>query len=271
MASQAAITSPPPVSSEPWAPVAVLAFIGEVFVLFTGAVGWLLRGKVNLRDTLAQMAAIGVDGLPIAIATTLSTGGVFAFYTADIFVNFGATPFLGGTLTLSILLELGPVLAGVTVASRSGAAIAAEIGSMAVTEQVDALRAMAVSPVRYLVAPRLVAAVLMMPLVGVFADFFGILGSYLMARTHDVSGAEFLESARMMATELDFVKGLVKTLVFGAIIAIVACRQGMRTTGGATGVGRSTTSSVVLCVVLIFIADFFLAQALSGPTAQKIR
>src|SRR5512143_1287152 len=105
MARQAAMAAPPPVSvpREPWAPVAVLAFVGEIFMLFVGAVGWVLRGKLNLRDTVAQMAAIGVDSMPIIIACTLSTGGVFAYYTADIFVNFGATAFLGGTLTLSIL------------------------------------------------------------------------------------------------------------------------------------------------------------------------
>jgi phospholipid/cholesterol/gamma-HCH transport system permease protein len=273
MASQAAVTSSTTVSvpREPWAPIAVLAFVGEIFLLLVGALGWVLRGKLNLRDTLNQMAAIGVDSMPIIIACTLSTGGVFAYYTADIFINFGATAFLGGTLTLSILLELGPVLAGVNVAARSGAAIAAEIGSMAVTEQVDALRAMAVSPVRYLVAPRLVAAILMMPLVGVFANFFAILGAYLMSRTHGVPGPQFLESARTMATEMDLFKGLVKTVVFGAIIALVSCRQGLRTSGGATGVGRSTTSSVVLCVVLIFISDFFLAQVLMGPSASRGR
>jgi phospholipid/cholesterol/gamma-HCH transport system permease protein len=272
MARQAAITSPPPpLSTAPFAPIAVLAFIGEVFMLLVGSIGWVLRGKLSLRDTVAQMASLGVDALPIVAATTLSTGGVFAFYSTDIFVSFGATAFVGGTLTLSILLELGPVLAGVTVASRSGAAIAAEIGSMVVTEQVDALRAMAVSPVRYLVAPRLVAAVLMMPLVGVFSNFFGVLGAYLMAAAHGVPGAQFLESARTMASETDLFKGLIKTVVFGAIIALVACRQGLRTSGGATGVGRSTTSSVVLCVVLIFIADFFLAQALMGPSVSRGR
>jgi phospholipid/cholesterol/gamma-HCH transport system permease protein len=266
MANQAVAESRPPVSGGPNLILTTLIFLGETWTLAAQALSFLLRGKLSVRNTVAQMAAIGVDSLPIVIATTLSTGAVYAFYTSDIFVRFGAVNFVGGTLTLSFLLELGPVLAGVTVASRSGAAIAAEIGSMVVTEQVDALRAMAVSPIRYLVAPRLVACVLMMPLVGVFADLAGILGCYLMAGAHGVPPNAFIESARTYATGTDLIKGLVKTLFFGLTIAIVACHQGLKTKGGATGVGRATTSSVVLCVVLIFVLDFFLAQLLSGAS-----
>lgn len=243
-----------------------LIFLGETWMLAFRAFGFLLRGKISLKDTLAQMAAIGVDSLPIVLATTLSTGAVFAYYTTGIFVRFGATNFVGGTLTLSFLLELGPVLAGVVVASRSGAAIAAEIGSMVVTEQVDALRAMAVSPVRYLVVPRMVAAILMMPLVGAFADLGGILGSYITAGLQGVPHTAFVESARAFASETDMFKGLIKTAWFGFTIAIVACHQGLKTRGGAAGVGRATTSSVVLCVVLIFLSDLFLAPLLAGAT-----
>lgn len=265
MANQAAIETPPRPQAGPNPLLSFLAFIGETSLLAARAIGYVLRGQLSLKGTLGQMAAIGVDALPIVIASTLSTGAVFALYTAGLFVQFGASRFLGGTLTLSFLLELGPVLAGVTVASRSGAAIAAEIGSMMVTEQVDALRAMGVSPIRYLVAPRLVACVLMMPLVGVFADLFGVLGSYLTCQAKGVPGPLFIESVRSMVVETAFTNGLIKTVCFGVIISIVACREGLKTKGGATGVGKSTTSSVVLCVVLIFIADFFLAQVLGAP------
>lgn len=246
----------------------VLVFLGETWSLAAQALGYLLRGRLHVRQTVAQMAAIGVDALPIVIASSFSTGAVFAYYTAGIFVRFGAENFVGGTLTLSFLLELGPVLAGVTVASRSGAAIAAEIGSMVVTEQIDALRAMAVSPVRYLILPRMVACVLMMPLIGLFSDLAGIGGSLVMAGVGGVPYQTFLDSARTFATETDLMKGLAKTLWFGFTISIVACQQGLRTTGGATGVGRATTNSVVLCVVLIFISDFFLAQILSGASVS---
>jgi phospholipid/cholesterol/gamma-HCH transport system permease protein len=242
----------------------VLVFIGECGDLAGRSIGFVLRGQLSLRHTLLQMSSIGVDSVPLVIAASLSTGAVYAFYTADIMVKFGAVSFVGGTHALSFLLELGPILAGINVASRSGAAIAAEIGSMVVTEQVDALRALAVSPVRYLVAPRLVACVAMMPLIAVFADVAGILGGLEMAGTRGVPHAAFIDSARVFATGTDFLKGLIKAACFGFITVIIACQQGLRTSGGATGVGRATTSSVVLCVLAIFIADFFLAQVLAG-------
>ncbi len=246
--------------------VSALAFLGDCGTLIARSFTFAVSGKVNVPYTLSQMSAIGVDSIPIAMITTLSTGAVFAFYTAGLFVKFGATSFLGGTLTLSFLMELGPLLAGVTVAARSGAAIAAEIGSMVVTEQVDALRSMAVSPVRYLVAPRLIAAIVMMPFVCVVADIAGVFGCYLMSAANGVPGPTFIESAHRMVSETEMLKGLVKTAVFGAIIAVISCRQGLKTKGGAVGVGQSTTSSVVLCIVWIFISDFFLAQMLAAPT-----
>ena len=243
-----------------------LLFVGQTWQLAFEALSYILRGRISLTETVRQMALIGVDSLPIIVATSVSTGAVLAFYTSDVFIRFGAAVFVGGTITLSFLLELGPVLAGVMVAARSGAAIAAEIGSMVVTEQVDALRSLAVSPVRYLVAPRLLACVLMMPVCGLVSDFAGVLGSIVMAAAHGVPTATFIESVRTMATETDLLKGLVKTLWFGFTIACVASRQGLATERGAAGVGRATTSSVVLCVVLIFISDFFLAQILMGAS-----
>lgn len=243
-----------------------LLFVGESWRLAFQAFGFIVRGRVSRAETVRQMSAIGVDALPIILATSVSTGAVLAFYTSSVFVRFGAASFVGGTLALSFLLELGPVLAGVMVAARSGAAIAAEIGSMVVTEQVDALRSLAVSPVRYLVAPRLLGCVLMMPICGLAFDVFGLGSAMVMSLSQGVPYATFIESVRTMASETDLLKGLVKTLWFGLTIASVACRQGLATERGAAGVGRATTSSVVLCVVLIFVSDFFLAQALSGAS-----
>ena len=246
--------------------VSALMFMGETFGLAWQSILTLLHGRINFRETLVQMASIGADSLPIVIVTTLSTGAVFSFYTADIFVRFGAQAFLGGTLTLSFLLELGPLFAGITVAARSGAAIAAEIGSMVVTEQVDALRAMAVSPVRYLVVPRILACVIMMPILCIFADLAGILGTFIMATTHGVAPSSFIESARTYVSSADLTKGMIKTVWYGFTIAVISCHYGLRTGGGATGVGRATTSSVVMCIVLIFVSDFFLAQLLAGAS-----
>src|SRR5438045_4405969 len=169
-----------------------LVFFGEIAALTSGAVCFLFKGRVSVRNVLLQMSAIGVGSLPIVLAITFSTGAVFAYYTASVFVRFGAINFVGGTLAYGFLNELGPVLAGVAVAARSGAAVAAEIGSMVVTEQVDALRAMAVPPVRYLVAPRMLACVLMMPAVCLFADLSGIICSLVMSAAHAVARGAFL-------------------------------------------------------------------------------
>lgn len=244
----------------------MLVFVGETVALAAQAIGLVVRGKVSMRATLAQMAAIGADGIPIVLITNMSTGAVFTFYVAPLFVRFGASQFVGGTMVLAFALELAPLLAGIAIAARSGAAIAAEIGSMVVTEQVDALRAMAVSPIRYLVGPRVLACVIMMPIVGMFANAGGIGGSCVTAMLNGVTFHAFLDSARAFATDKDLIKGLIKTAWFGLTIATVACHQGLSTRGGATGVGQATTRSVVLCIVLIFISDVFLAQVLTGAS-----
>lgn len=239
-------------------------FIGEATILAGQTFASILHGGFEIKDLINQMSAIGVDSIWIVLIITAATGGVFAFYIATLTKQFGGfNQFLGGTIGYSFLNELGPTLGGVGLAARSGAAIAAEIGSMVVTEQVDALRAMAVSPVRYLVVPRVLAAIIMLPLLTAMADLAGLCGGYLFALGSGVSGEEFWASVHTYTKVSDLIHGLIKSVVFGFIIGIVACQQGLRTKGGATGVGRSTTSSVVICVMLIFIIDFFLAQILT--------
>jgi phospholipid/cholesterol/gamma-HCH transport system permease protein len=240
-------------------------FVGEVTILAGQSFGSILHGGFEMRDLINQMASIGVDSVWIVLIITGATGAVFAFYIATLTSQFGSgfNQFLGGTVGYSFLNELGPTLGGVGLAARSGAAIAAEIGSMVVTEQVDALRAMAVSPVRYLVVPRLLAAVIMLPLLTALADVAGLCGGYLFSLGAGVSAEAFWTSVHTYTKVSDLLHGLFKSVVFGFLIGVVACQQGLRTKGGATGVGRATTSSVVLCVVLIFITDFFLAQILT--------
>jgi len=239
-------------------------FIGESTILAGQAFTSILHGGFEMRDLINQMSAIGVDSVGIVLIITSATGAVFAFYIATLTKQFGGfNQFLGGTIGYSFLNELGPTLGGVGLAARSGAAIAAEIGSMVVTEQVDALRAMAVSPVRYLVVPRMLAAIIMLPLLTAMADIAGLFGSYLFALGAGVSGEEFWNSVHTYTKVSDLLHGLAKSVVFGFLIGLIACQQGLRTKGGATGVGRATTNSVVLCVILIFITDFFLAQILT--------
>lgn len=245
------------------------ALVGEVATLGFQAIRTILRGGINSGDLLNQMAAIGADSIWIVLANNFATGAVFAMYTAMLALQVGFPEFVGGTIAYAFFNEMGPMLAGVALASRCGAAIAAEIGSMVVTEQVDALRAMAVSPVRYLVVPRVLAAMLMLPLLTVVGDLVGIFGAYLSAGLYGVGHSVFLDSVFRFSQPVDMVRGLIKAIVFGFLIGLVACQQGLRTRGGATGVGRATTSSVVLCVVLIFLSDIFLAQILTQQVLKK--
>ena len=248
---------------------AVLVFLGETTQLSLQALGTLFRGGVDLRDLIRQMALVGADSVWIVLTITSATGAVFAFYTATFSLQIGFIEAVGGTLGYAFLNELGPVLGGVAFASRAGAAIAAEIGSMVVTEQVDALRAMAVSPIRYLVLPRVLAAVLMLPLLIVLADIAGLFGGYIFAGIKGIPPALFVDSVLKYTQAVDLIRGLIKAVCFALIVGIVSCQQGLSTTGGATGVGRSTTNSVVLCVVLIFVADFFLAQILTQQVTSR--
>lgn len=248
---------------------ALLNFIGETVMLAGRAIVTVARGGIDVGDLTTQMAMIGVDSIWIVLVVTTATGAVFAYYTANLSNQIGFTGFVGGSLGYAFLNELGPVLGGVAFAARSGAAIAAEIGTMVVTEQVDALVSMAVSPIRYLVAPRVLAAVVMLPVLIVFADLAGLIGGYVFAGASGVPHTAFINSVYTYVHASDLINGLIKAVCFGFIVGIVACQQGLKTHGGATGVGRSTTSSVVLCVLLIFVSDVFLTQILAGPSLRR--
>lgn len=240
--------------------VGVLAYLGEVAVLLGQAVRSLRRG-IHMGDLVQQMAVIGVDSIPLALLATGFSGAVLALYTASTLSDYGAGGFVGGIVGLAIVRETAPILTGVVLASRSGSAMTAEIASMKVSEQIDALRSMAISPTEYLVMPRLAACLVMLPVVCVFADIVGILGGALVATAEGIPASAYTASLRQFLDPggRDIFQGLLKTFFFGAIIAIVGCREGLETEGGATGVGQSTTRSVVISIVLIFIANFFLS------------
>jgi phospholipid/cholesterol/gamma-HCH transport system permease protein len=239
--------------------VGVIAYLGEIFILLAQSARGLRRG-VNVTDVLRQMSVIGVESIPIALLTVGFSGAVLALYTVGTLKTYGASGLVGGIVALSIVRETGPILTGVAIAARAGSAITAEIGSMKVTEQIDALRSMAISPTEYLVVPRLIASLIMLPLVCIWADVAGVAGGAIVAATNGVSYPAYLESIRLLMEPdgSDITRGLIKTVAFGAIIALVGCREGLETSGGATGVGQATTRSVVLSIVLIFFADFLL-------------
>jgi phospholipid/cholesterol/gamma-HCH transport system permease protein len=248
---------------------AALAFIGEGLLITLESVGYLARLRIRASQTIRQMAAIGADSLLLCVLILFFSGMVFGLNTAKTAVQFGAGSYVGGLVGLTIARELGPTLTGILVAARAGSAMAAEIGSMAVTEQIDAMRTLSVSPIRYLVVPRFLAGIIMLPLLTAIADIAGACGAFVVATREGVSPAQFIHSAGVFVTNWDLYGGLFKTVIFGVIITITCCRQGLRTQGGAVGVGRATTSAVVISIVLILVLDYFLSALIVLPlTAQ---
>lgn len=246
--------------------------LGELALLFFRTLGALARGRILPGETLKQMLQIGVNSLPITLIVTAFSGMVLALHTGNQLKRLGAEGMIGGLVAVSSARELAPVLTAIVVAARVGSAIAAEIGTMAVTEQVDALRALGVNPVNYLVVPRFIASVLMLPVLTVFANAAAILGGMLVSvYSSGIGMAIYTESVRNLTQPRDLFMGLLKTFIFGAIIAIVGCNQGLKTSGGAAGVGRGTTASVVTAIVLVYVADYFLAEWMFGSSAVQYR
>lgn len=242
----------------------LVLFVGDIGILLAQAIGFVFRGRWEIRETVLQMAIIGAQAVPMVVITSGFTGAVLALYTAKLMLEFGVGSLAGGAVALAMARELGPVVTGVVVAARSASAIAAEIGSMKVTEQVDALRALAVPPVQYLVVPRLIACLIMLPALGILAFVTGVFGGYAVAVPIGVSSTSYLMGIRDLVDTYDVLAGLLKTVVFGAIVALVGCRTGLRTEGGAAGVGQATTNSVVVTVLLIYVTNFVLAYLLFG-------
>jgi len=240
----------------------ILRYTGQLGIMLGEAAGTLGRGRIHLKQTVNQMSRFGVDSMPIVLVTVLFSGMVLALHTTQQMVRVGAARYVGGLVVVSVARELGPVLTAVVVAARVGSAIAAEIGTMSVTEQIDAMRALAVRPVGFLVVPRLIAGVVMLPVLTVVSDLTGAAGGCLVALHQGVTANEYLASARQFLDMYDVWGGLLKTAVFGAIIATVSCHQGLTASGGADGVGRSTTAAVVLSISLIYVADFFLSAVI---------
>jgi phospholipid/cholesterol/gamma-HCH transport system permease protein len=220
-----------------------------------------LRPRFPARETVRQIEAIGVRSTTIVVLTALFTGMVLALQTGIALARFGARPYVGSVIGLSLARELGPVLTALMVGGRVGAGITAEIGAMRVTEQVDAIRSMGADPVQKLVLPRVVAATLALPVLTVFANLLGVIGGLaISAAQFRIAPSFYLETIFNAVTVDDVLSGLAKTVVFGWIIATVACFSALQTTGGTVGVGRATTRTVVTASVAVLISDFFLTQ-----------
>jgi phospholipid/cholesterol/gamma-HCH transport system permease protein len=236
-----------------------LTNLGDFALFCFGIVSWLFRSPVYVAQYFKQMEFIGVKSLSVVLLTGIFTGMVSALQTHYGFRLFGAESLVGSTTTLGIFRELGPVLSALMVTARAGSAMTAEIGTMRVTEQVDALTVMGVNPFQYLVIPRIVAAIVMMPMLALIFNAIGVAGSYLVGVVLlDIDKGVFMARISDYVYLSDLMTGLAKATCFGLILSTVGCYKGYTTTGGAEGVGKSTTGSVVISSVSILIADYFL-------------
>lgn len=227
-------------------------FMREVFF-------WLFRPPWRFHNWFRQMEFIGVKSTPIIMLTGLFVGMVFALQTGKAFALFNAENLVGATLGLSLTREIGPVFACLMIVARTCSAMAAELGTMRVTEQVDALETMAVDPIHYLVVPRVIAATLMAPLLTALFDFVGMVGGYLVATgLLNIQSGPFLDRLYDYVEMKDIYGGLIKAACFGGCVAAISCYCGYRTRGGAEGVGRATTNAVVASSVAVLVIDYFL-------------
>ncbi len=221
----------------------------------------LFRRPRYFQDTLIQMDIVGVGSIVIIILTGFFTGGVLALQSANSLKAFGAVNLTGQLVALSLIRELGPVLSALMVAGRVGSGIASQLGSMVVTEQIDAMRALGTDPTKKLVTPRMIACTTTVPLLTVIADTFGLVGGWIVSFYKLNLNTSLYWSTALRALDYnDALEGLVKPIVFGFIIGMVGCYCGLRTKGGTRGVGQSTTAAVVVADILIIVADFFLTK-----------
>jgi phospholipid/cholesterol/gamma-HCH transport system permease protein len=237
----------------------------EISFLIWRSIVSLRNNPRYISEMIKQMDLIGVGSLPIVLLTGFFTGGVLILQSYPTFEYYSLQNQIGRTVATSLIRELGPVLSALMVSGRIGSAISAELGSMVVSQQIDAMRALGTDPNRKLVAPRLIALIFMLPLLTIAADIFGIIGGGIVASgIFNLPTSDYITSVRIGITTQDIIGGVVKPLFFGLIIGSIACYKGLSTTGGTVGVGRSTTNSVVTASIWVIIFDFFLSRAINS-------
>ena len=241
----------------------VIRFIeesGRIMLLFIKTLMWIFRPPLNLKNIVRQMEEVGVNSIPVVLIMSIFTGMVLALQSYTAFRRFNAEAFIGTVVALSMVRELGPVLSGLMVSGRVGAAMAAELGTMQVTEQIDALYSLATNPIKFLIVPRFLAALFVMPVLVILADIIGIIGGYLVSVILLGTNSTIYIKRTWDYMELeDIYTGLLKACIFGIIIATISCYQGFSTRGGAEGVGKATTRAVVLSSLIILISNYFIA------------
>jgi phospholipid/cholesterol/gamma-HCH transport system permease protein len=243
--------------------LALIAFVGESAIAFAGCIAHPRR--MRWRPILFNIRSAGVDALPIVGLLSFLLGIVVAYQVADQLRQFGASIFVADLVGVSMLREFAPLITAIIIAGRSGSAYAAQIGTMAVTEEIDAMKTLAIAPIELLVLPKVIALVIALPLLTVFADVLGVIGGMLMAKAQlGVGNGEFLDRFVKAVSTTTYAVGIAKAPVFAAIIAVVGCFQGFQTKGGADGVGRQTTRSVVQAIFLVIVADAMFSVAFSA-------
>lgn len=234
-------------------------FCGQTFLWLRSGLSWR-----NLRLVAPRLYDVGVSSVPVIIVTGVFVGAVLAVQTVIEFKGVGLTSRLGGAVNLTTLRELGPILAGTMLAGRVGGGLTAELGTMRVTEQIDALRAMGADPIRVLVVPRFVACTLLVPILVIYGSFMGILGAYFVSvYVYGVSSADFWHHSANTVTYFDIFYGPFKSVFFGAVIGLICCFKGFRCAPGAAGVGRACTESFVASCLALIVIDLFLGMFLN--------
>jgi len=250
--------------------IRLILAVQDFFTLAGRAVRNIFRKPHYSDDIILQMDYIGVGSMPIVVLTGFFSGAVMALQLARALAKWGQQGQVGTAVAITLVRELGPVLTSLMVAGRNASGMASEIGSMKVTEQIDAMRALGTDPIQKLVTPRLIATCVVLPLLTVIADFIGIFGGYAVATGMlDLNGARYWQTAWQALQWNDLTQGLLKPFVFAFIIALVGCYYGLRATGGTQGVGRATTQAMVLASVWIFILTFFLTRIFTSQLVSS--
>ena len=241
--------------------------IGMFTLNVAGAVGFILKGRIDWKKVMTETASIGFDSLPMTMLICVISGSVLALQTAKQFALTGADAYVGGLVVLALVREMAPMFTCLTVGARNGTAIAAEIANMQITEQVSALKVMHVSPIRYLVVPRLIACVIALPMLTLLGEIMGTIGGMFVAKgVTNLHYSKYLDSVWLNLTRHDVCVSMYKAAVFGLILAGISCTVGLNTTGGAKDVGLSTTRAVVWIAIAMIVADFFLTWIFFGTS-----
>lgn len=239
--------------------------MGEMGLILFNGLRLAFTPPLKIKNILKQFEFVGVKSIFVVALTGLFTGMVLAYQSYSALKSYGAEIMVGPMVALSITKELGPVLTGLMVAGRAGSGMATELGTMKVTEQIDALETMSVNPIKFLVSPRLIAGIMMLPLLTIIVDFIGIAGGYLVSvNLLGINSGVYMDSTTNILVMDDIMYGLKKSVVFGLIISLSACYYGYNTTGGAEGVGRSATNAVVMGCVLIFVFNYLLTSLMES-------